>query len=170
MDWNHTSNEELLRLYGKGHFQAFDTFFKRNNQSIFLYILSRVGDQTVAEDIVQETFFRLHKYIHRYDPKRHALHWVFSIAKNQMLTHISKRVEHFELNETMIASRQQVCYEAKDELEKILSHLDESDRSLLIDRFLSQKDYEEMSQKRNLTPVNTRKKVSRLLQKIRSMF
>tara|TARA_A100001015_G_C14863660_1_gene661378 strand:+ start:454 stop:975 length:522 start_codon:yes stop_codon:yes gene_type:complete len=168
LKWETLSNEDLLKHYGKGSLEAFDVFFKRNSKAIFLFILSRVGEQSKAEDILQETFIRLHKYIHRYDSERNALNWVFTIAKNQMYTQISKRSDHAELDESLVEDRKHASIEARDELGKILSGLDEEERSLLVDKFLQEESYEEMSSKRSLTPVNTRQKVSRILKKIRS--
>lgn len=168
MDWKKLNNEELLRLYGKGEFQAFEEFFKRNSHSVFLFVLSRTGNQVDSEEIIQETFFRLHKYIHRYDPNKSAINWVFTIAKNQMLTHLSKKVDTLELDESLVESRRTSSMEAKDELEKMLGRLSEEEKTLILDKFLNEEDYEEISRKRGLTAVNARKKVSRILKKIRS--
>lgn len=168
MNWGNLSNEELLRLYGEGHFGAFDAFFKRNSKAVFLFIMSRAGDQAEAEDILQDTFLRIHKYIHRYDCKSSALNWVFAIAKNQMLTHMGKRSYHTELDETQYSSRPLYHLEARDELKNILSQLDHEDSTLLADKFLQEESYDEISSKRGWTAVNTRQRVSRILKKIRS--
>ncbi|MCB9229118.1 MAG: sigma-70 family RNA polymerase sigma factor [Deltaproteobacteria bacterium] len=169
MKWEKLSNEELLQSYAHGSFPAFDTFFRRNSQAVFLFIMSRSGDQREAEDILQETFIRIHKYIHRYDTKRSALNWVFAIARNQILTQIAKRTDYTELDESIIESKRTSGIEARNELISILSGLDENERNLILDRFLKEESYEEMSTKRNLTTANTRQKVSRILKKIRTM-
>ena len=161
------SNEELLKNYSKGSFEAFDLFFKRNRKTIFLFILSRVGDHGEAEDILQDTFIRLHKYIHRYDSSRNALNWVFAIAKNQIFTHVSKRSEYVELDESLVESMQRSSIEARNELEKVLMRLNEEERLLLFEKFLNEESYEEISTKRGLKTVNIRQKVSRILKKIR---
>ena len=162
------SNEELLKEYCQGSFKAFDEFFKRNSGLIFQFIVSRVGNYGESEDILQETFIRLHKYIHRYDPNRKALNWVFSIAKNQIITHVSKRKEMTELDVDLVEAKKQICVEARDEVNKILSNLSEEEQTLIIEKFINEESYEEISVRKGIKAPNARQKVSRILKKLRS--
>lgn len=167
MRWENLSNEELLKYYAAGEFKAFDTFFKRNSKIIFLFILNRIKIHSEAEEILQETFFRLHKYIHRYDASRKALNWVFTIAKNQILTRLSKHFEYEELDESATTSQNYSDLEIKDELENALSNLRSDEKELLLEKFINDNSYEEISSKRSITSANARQKISRLLKKIR---
>ena len=162
------SNEHLLTLYSKGSFEAFHIFYKKHSKLIFLFILSRLKNKEEAEEVLQETFFRVHKYIHRYDPQKKALNWVLTIAKNQIITRISKRKDFLELDDSLLKDTKYLYLETKDELQKILSVLSKEDQAIIIDKFLKEETYEEISKKRNLNPVNTRQKVSRILKKLRS--
>lgn len=118
--------------------------------------MSRVGNHGEAEDVLQETFIRIHKYIHRYDSNRNALSWTFAIARNQIISQKYKRHDHVELDESSVESQARSSIEARNQLEKVLSGINKDERLLLVDRFLQEESYEEISSKRGLKPVNIR--------------
>jgi RNA polymerase sigma-70 factor (ECF subfamily) len=41
-----------------------------------------IGDAERAEDLVQETFVRVHRHLHRFDPTRKFSTWIYTIASN----------------------------------------------------------------------------------------
>lgn len=161
------SDEELLVQYGKGHLEAFDVFYKRNSKMIFLFIMSRVGDQGEAEDILQECFIRIHKYIHRYDPNKKSLNWILTIAKNLILTHFAKRRNHTSLDESSLAERKTSSIEARESLAEIMLVLKDDEKSLLIDKYVNEESYEEISLRNGLTTSNNRQKLCRIMKKLR---
>ena len=58
----------------------FDLFF----DSIRSYLRRSVGDDTVAEDLAQDVFLRVHQGLQRYDPRRAIRPWIFTVAANRL--------------------------------------------------------------------------------------
>lgn len=165
------SNEELLRKYQGGSFQAFDAFYRKNRRIIFCFILSKVGNESIAEDVFQETFLRLHKYILKYNPEKSALNWVYTIARNTALTHLSRTVSHSEFLDDTSESKQLSPSEllsVREELSLLLEGVSDEEKKILGDRFLEGKSFQELAREQKLTTENARQKVSRLVRKLRS--
>ena len=53
------TDEKLVKLYVEGLNEAFDTLLIRYKDRLFGYILSNVHDEDIANDIFQETFFKV---------------------------------------------------------------------------------------------------------------
>ena len=49
------------------------------------FILKRVSDEQIAEDLLQETFIRIHKKLGDLDDKQRITTWVFQIARNLVI-------------------------------------------------------------------------------------
>ena len=170
MNWNRLTNEELLKYYQKGEFSAFDAFFKRNHKIVFCFLLKKVNNQEIAEDILQEVFYRVHKYILKYDPNKNAINWVLTIAYNAMVSNWRKRDGTLELPEIVDSKRLSADdqLELQKEIELLLTSLKESDRKILLDRLLDEKSFEEIGKEHKISTVNARQKVSRILKRLRA--
>jgi RNA polymerase sigma-70 factor, ECF subfamily len=71
----------MLRLRG-GDAQAFDALFERWAGRVLRFVERMVGETSVAEDLVQETFVRLWRARERYQPEARFSTWLFTIAGN----------------------------------------------------------------------------------------
>ena len=155
MNWNEKTNEELLAGYQDGEFGAFDVFFKRNHKLVFYFILNKVNNTEYAEDILQETFCRLHKYILKYDDTQKAMTWVFTIAKNAMLTYLRKNQnsDESELIEAVDdkSSKNVNRLEIQRDLNKLMQDLDADERQLIYERFIEEKSFDEISSEKGIT-------------------
>jgi RNA polymerase sigma factor (sigma-70 family) len=56
----------------------FDTYFDR----VYGLVRRLVGDTTVAEDVTQEVFLKVHRAVDRLDPARDPVPWLLAIAHN----------------------------------------------------------------------------------------
>ncbi len=57
------------------------------NAKLRSFLLQRVSDEQVAEDLLQETFLRIHKGLDGIDDKQRIAAWVFQIARNLVVDH-----------------------------------------------------------------------------------
>ena len=51
------------------------------------FLLQRVSDEQVAEDLLQETFVRIHSKLGEIDDAQRINAWVFQIARNLVVDH-----------------------------------------------------------------------------------
>ena len=83
---NRMSDEELMIEYGKkGDAKAFEELLNRYRSQVFGYFVSACRHRETAEDLFQETFFRIIRSARSYKPKSSFRTWVFTIARNILI-------------------------------------------------------------------------------------
>ena len=92
MDYNAVSDAALVSAYLKNDEQALPVLISRHEQRIFSFVISKVHDHSLAEDIFQETFFKVIKTLKRgsYNEEGKFLPWVMRIAHNLVIDHFRK--------------------------------------------------------------------------------
>jgi RNA polymerase sigma-70 factor, ECF subfamily len=86
-----STDEELIGRFQRGDNYAYDLLVKRYKEPLLNYIYRFIGDRTEAEDIVQETFYRLYKNKHYYKEVARFSTWIYTIAGNLAKTELRKR-------------------------------------------------------------------------------
>ena len=82
--WDDAPDERLLAAT-RAEPAAFGAFYRRHEDSVLGYFLTRVGDPEVAADLTAETFAAALASAHRFRPrKKPASAWLFGIARNNL--------------------------------------------------------------------------------------
>ncbi len=68
----------------------FDSIYQSYFKDVYLYMLGISHNESIAEEITQETFVKAMKAIDRFDGRKDVQAWLFTIAKNTYFTY-SKR-------------------------------------------------------------------------------
>jgi len=76
------SDEALFHAYRAGEAAAFETLFARYQAPLARHLERMLGDAAAAEDLVLETFLRLHRHRSRWREDTAIRPWVFTIARN----------------------------------------------------------------------------------------
>ena len=80
------TDEELAAQIARGESQALETLYDRYASIVLGISLKIVGDRAVAEDVLQETFWRVWTRASSYQSQRGTLSaWLFTIARNLAL-------------------------------------------------------------------------------------
>lgn len=82
MSGEETSDEILMAAYQAGNEAAFSELFARYSGSVYGFLVRRVGDRALADDLYQEAFLRLHRARATYDSRRPFRAWLFGIVHN----------------------------------------------------------------------------------------
>jgi RNA polymerase sigma-70 factor (ECF subfamily) len=82
---------ELLRRYLAGEAEAFDELVLRHQRPLFTFILNRVRDRGLAEDLLQETFARMLTHMADYRHRGRLRSWLFRVAHNLIIDDLRKR-------------------------------------------------------------------------------
>ena len=76
---------ELMQAYQAGRFEAFETLYATLAPELSRYFSALLRDASRVPDLVQESFLRIHRSRHTYDPTRPLRPWVFAIARHVYL-------------------------------------------------------------------------------------
>ena len=88
----HSWTDEDLALACKKHNeQAFAELMKRYVKQIYNFSRQYIRTSEDAEDVAQDTFFKVWKYIGQYSAGRKFRPWLFTIARNTALDFIKKK-------------------------------------------------------------------------------
>ena len=108
-------DEQLIVRVAMGDQRAFETLYDRYAATVFGLTLKMLGDRQLAEDAVQEIFWRVWQRAASFDRSRAFAPWLFGIAHNYCVDELRRR-----------KVRPQQVYEDGDQL--ILSDIpDEAD-------------------------------------------
>jgi RNA polymerase sigma-70 factor (ECF subfamily) len=86
-----TSDETLLGLIAKGDRNAVRLLFVRHNLRIYRFILRIIGNETAAEDLVNEVFIEVWRSAHRFESRSQVTTWILGIARFKALTALRRR-------------------------------------------------------------------------------
>jgi|GEM_PF-223944 RNA polymerase sigma-70 factor (ECF subfamily) len=76
------TDEQLMLACQKGREEALEQIYQRHYRSILMFILRLVQDRDLAEDLTQETFFRVFNNRHTWEPRSKFTSWLYRIARN----------------------------------------------------------------------------------------
>ena len=92
----------LMLAFRDGDARAFDALFERWAGRVLRFVERMVGEASVAEDLVQETFVRVWRARERYQPEARFSTWLFTIAGNAARNELRRpfrRAPHDSLEE-----------------------------------------------------------------------
>jgi RNA polymerase sigma factor (sigma-70 family) len=77
-----SSDEVLFVAYCQGDSVAFEALFHRYQYKLCSHLEKMTNDLPAAEDMVVETFLRLHRHRHQYRGSDTVRGWIYTIARN----------------------------------------------------------------------------------------
>jgi RNA polymerase sigma-70 factor, ECF subfamily len=93
MEWTDSAAAEEAR---KGDQRAFGALVERHSRSVFRLAFRMTQNEQDAEDLVQETFLKAYKQLHRFDGRSAFGTWLYRIAANCSLDLIRSRKNRHE--------------------------------------------------------------------------
>lgn len=93
MDYSKQSDSDLIRGYLSGNEITLEFLIKRHQQRIFSYIIVRIQDQDLANDVFQDTFVKIINTFKKgkYNEEGKFLQWAMRIAHNLIIDHYRKQ-------------------------------------------------------------------------------
>ncbi len=168
----------VVKRFLEGEQRAFGILVDRYDNRLVNFVYRTVGDRERAQDLVQETFIRVYRHLHRFDPTKKFSTWIYTIASNLAKNELRNRsrnplvffqtikknweADHRPLEWADHSYRPDDLYRKRhlrQVVEKAISELPEHHRVVFVLRELQGKTYEEISQ---ITAVNLGTVKSRL--------
>jgi len=72
----------VVAAFLDGEKRAFGELVERYQTRLLNFVYRTTGDRERAEDLVQETFIRVYRHLHRFDQGKKFSTWVYTIASN----------------------------------------------------------------------------------------
>jgi RNA polymerase sigma-70 factor, ECF subfamily len=138
------TDEELFRDWQSGEASALTTLVQRYHAPLVAHLYRLLGDAQQAEDLAQDTFFRLVRHARSYRYPQPFLPWFYRIARNLALTYQQSAYQRHvnreaELPETLSDEADPQTWIERQErhadLLKALAHLSLEQREVLSLRF-----------------------------------
>ena len=86
--------QQLVQQCLDGHQSAMGELVERYRAMVYGLCYRMLGQREDAEDVTQETFFRVLNNLDRWDPTRKFEPWLLTIAGNRCRTSLAKRRRH----------------------------------------------------------------------------
>ena len=144
---NVLSDDELVELVRYGEEDAAGELIKRYYTSILRYCKWHCSDTHKAEDLTQETFYRLFKNLSGYKGKNKFKAYLYTIA-NHLCIDESRKISFYPLEgeENIINECNEILQlEDKTEINRLLNILPEEQKEAVILRYGEELSYKEIA-------------------------
>ncbi len=88
------ADEELIACFRAGQREAFGVLVRRYQRELYGYLRRYLGDDTLAEDVFQNTFLQLYLKIATYEAGRPVRPWLYTIATHQAIDALRRNGRH----------------------------------------------------------------------------
>jgi RNA polymerase sigma-70 factor, ECF subfamily len=123
-----------MARYQAGDFAAATALIECVGPQLHRFFLAQFVSRADADDLLQETWLRIHRVRHTYRPGEPVLPWFYAIARRVRVDHYRK-ASRTTAREHSLAEMSQVAAgedgQAADDLETLLAPLSESQREVI---------------------------------------
>ena len=155
---------EWMLAVKTGDRRAFERIYARFKGPVFSMTRAWLRNDSVAEEITQETFLRVFRHRDHFEPTGSVSSWIFQIARNLSLDHLRKKKEllappsdeqnssplEAAVDARELADAQLIARADSQQVERALSRLSEQQRQALALRTFSEWSYEEIAREMGL--------------------
>ena len=179
-DLSELDDAALVSYYLEGERFAFQELVRRYQERLLNFIYRTIGDRDRAEDLVQETFVRVYRHLHRFDPTKKFSTWIYTIASNLAKNELRNRsrnplVLFQSIKKNWEADHRPLEFEdntyspddlfrkrhLREKVETAVTELPEHHRVVFVLRELEGKTYEEISEITGVTLGTVKSRLNR---------
>jgi RNA polymerase sigma-70 factor, ECF subfamily len=161
--------ETLMVRYQSGDFAAATALIDRVSPQLHRFFAIQLTSRAEADDLLQETWLRIHKVRHTYRPGEQVLPWFYAIARHVRVDHYRKAsrttAHERQLREVVVMAPAETG--KSDTLQALLAPLPESQREVIEMLKVGGMSLEEVAQATSCTVGSVKQKVHRAYKKLR---
>ena len=94
---NYSDEQLMFSLIEEWDLGAFEELLTRYERPLLIYIIRQVGDYHRAQDLFQETFYRIFKHRKSFNPDLRFSTWAYRIATNLCINALKGKTHELEL-------------------------------------------------------------------------
>ncbi len=163
------SDGELVTLYLQGNSKSFEVLIQKHKNKIYAFILSKIRNKDLAEDIFQETFIKVINSLQKgkYNEEGKFLPWVMRIANNLVIDYFRKAkkmrtiapTNDFDIFDILQDGERNiednlVNDQVHKDLRKLIEYLPEDQKEVLKMRYYAELSFKEISESTGVS-INT---------------
>jgi len=163
------SDGELVALYLKGDSKSFEALIQKHKNKIYAFILSKIRNRDLAEDVFQDTFIKVINSLQKgkYNEEGKFLPWVMRIANNLVIDYFRKSkkmrtiapTDNFDIFDILQDGEKNVednlvNNQIHKDLRKLIEHLPEDQKEVLKMRYYAELSFKEISESTGVS-INT---------------
>lgn len=164
------SDQQLVQAFLKGDESSIEVLINRHRTKVYTYILLTIKNQSLAEDLFQETFIKVIQSLRKdkYRDNGRFLSWVIRIAHNLIIDHFRKEkqlnaVSNDDTDLDLFNSQRfaednieqlMVNEQIRRDLRKIISELPDDQREVVLLRHFGKLSFKEIADHTNVS-INT---------------
>jgi RNA polymerase sigma-70 factor (ECF subfamily) len=163
------SDSVLVCNYINGNEKSLEVLILRHKQRIFSFILSKVLDRDLAEDIFQDTFIKVINTLKRgaYNEEGKFLPWVMRIAHNLIIDHFRrqkriptfKNTDEFDIfsvisDDVLNIEKQLIKNQILEDVTSLIEELPDDQKEVLVMRLFKDMSFKEIAENTDVS-INT---------------
>lgn len=166
--------EALMTAYQQGDRNAADALITRLSPPLHRFLALQAGDRRHADDLLQDTWLRIHRARHTYRPGDPVLPWVYAIARHTRLDAYRRR--RWERHEHTVAelpdraAADEPRSQSLPDLDAMLASLPESQREIVSMLKIAGLSLEEVARATSSSVGAVKQKAHRAYERLRTLF
>jgi RNA polymerase sigma-70 factor (ECF subfamily) len=168
-----TDLEILMSRYQQGDSAAVALLIQRLSPQLHRFFLAQLVSSRYADDLLQETWLRIHQARHTYRPGEPVLPWLYAIARHIRVDHFRKQ-HRSDLRELQVEELPELPAPAPSraastvpDMQTLLADLPESQREVLCMLKISGMSLEEVARATSSSVGSVKQKAHRAYDKLR---
>jgi RNA polymerase sigma-70 factor (ECF subfamily) len=166
--------EALMAGYQNGDGKAATALIERLSPPLHRFFLAQTISSRHADDLLQETWLRLHQVRHTYRPGEPVLPWLYAIARHIRVDHFRRTLRR-EAREQTVEELPAVADAGPPtggvaDVEAALKKLPESQREVIVMLKVSGMSLEEVARATRSSVGSVKQKAHRAYEKLRSLL
>jgi RNA polymerase sigma-70 factor (ECF subfamily) len=173
-----TADERLLVEAAQADLAKFDVLYELHFDRVYFFIVSRVHDRTIAEDLASEVFHKALANLSNYQWRGTPFSaWLFRIASNAIVDHFKRsdrerqadELEH-PLAQPDLSSTDLDFIERQVHFFRLVEQLPEIQRRVVCERFVEERSIREIARRLSKTEGAIKQLQFRALQTLRAQI
>jgi RNA polymerase sigma-70 factor (ECF subfamily) len=160
--------ERLMASYQQGDLSAATALIQAVSPKLYRFLAAQAVSRVEADDLLQETWLRIHKVRHTYRPGEPAIAWFYAIARHVRVDHYRKAIRTTLREQDLQNVPEPAAAPSHTEkLQSLLAPLSSSEREVVEMLKIEGLSLEEVARATSSTVGSVKQKAHRAYRKLR---
>ncbi len=153
-----------------------EQLYQEYYSKIMGYIINRINNRTVAEDLTSAVFLKIFKKLDNFDDSKSSIStWIYNITKNTLIDYFRGMRTDLPLTEAIVSNgddieRDILREEVLETLASALEKMDERERDLIILHYYREKNLIEIASLMNISYSYVKVLHKKAIEELKSVF